>query len=353
MGQLINLTSDERQALRTLLNKRKVENLVSRRANALLLLDEGLDVNEVSRVLYLNVESLYRWQREFSKKRLSFLPLKAYKSREGHLSCDQEQKVKEHFRQNPPRNTGEVRAYIREAFEVEFSRSGAIKLMKRLGFSYKKPRLLPLKAKPEAQQAFIREYRALSRSLPDDEAIVFGDAVHPEYQSKPAYGWFLKESRPALSATSGRKRLNIHAALNLETFSLQWVEAERINAETTRHLLEKVEQAHPGKRKIHLFLDNARYHHAKALKPWLKDPGRRLVLHFLPAYCPHLNPIERLWGVMHKTVTHNRCYESFKDFVEAVLNFLRRTLPERWKDFRDTITDNFRVITDAKHDIIR
>jgi hypothetical protein len=28
----------------------------------------------------------------------------------------------------------------------------------------------------------------------------------------------------------------------------------------------------------------------------------------LGAYCPHLNPIERLWGVMHKHVTHNKSY---------------------------------------------
>jgi len=31
-----------------------------------------------------------------------------------------------------------------------------------------------------------------------------------------------------------------------------------------------------------------------------------LSLHFIPAYCPHLNPIERLWGVMHRNVTHNK-----------------------------------------------
>jgi transposase len=31
----------------------------------------------------------------------------------------------------------------------------------------------------------------------------------------------------------------------------------------------------------------------------------------VPAYCPHLNPIERLWGLMHKNVTHNRCYATY------------------------------------------
>jgi len=56
---------------------------------------------------------------------------------------------------------------------------------------------------------------------------------------------------------------------------------------------------------IHVFLDNARYHHAKLVHDWLSRPGCRIRLHFVPAYCPHLNPIERLWGVMHKHVTHN------------------------------------------------
>ena len=43
---------------------------------------------------------------------------------------------------------------------------------------------------------------------------------------------------------------------------------------------------------IHVFLDNARYHHAKLVQEWLALPGRRIKLHFIPTYCPHLNPIE-------------------------------------------------------------
>jgi hypothetical protein len=48
---------------------------------------------------------------------------------------------------------------------------------------------------------------------------------------------------------------------------------------------------------IHVFLDNARYHHAKLVQQWLARPGCRIKLHFIPSYCPHLNPIERLWGL--------------------------------------------------------
>jgi hypothetical protein len=63
------------------------------------------------------------------------------------------------------------------------------------------------------------------------------------------------------------------------------------------------------------------------------------------AYCPHLNPIERLWGVMHKNITHNKTYGTCKEFAEATLNFLRDNVPRNWAKYRSTVTDNFRVIS--------
>ena len=37
-------------------------------------------------------------------------------------------------------------------------------------------------------------------------------------------------------------------------------------------------------------------------------------------------------------------YAKFRDFAEAVLGFLRNTVPKRFDEFSSTITDNFRVI---------
>ncbi len=144
--------------------------------------------------------------------------------------------MKEHLSLHPPRSTNEVRAYVENKYGQVFSRSGAIKLMARLGFVYKKPKLLPLEAKEDEQREFIKKYNTLCNQLMADEAIVFGDAVHREHQSRPAHGWFPRGSRPAIAATSGRKRINIHGMLNLETFQFQFVETEKINAETTRQL---------------------------------------------------------------------------------------------------------------------
>jgi hypothetical protein len=106
-----------------------------------------------------------------------------------------------------------------------------------------------------------------------------------------------------------------------------------------------------GKRLIHLFVDNARYHHAKRVQAWLARPDGRIKLRFILAYCPHPwsasrpKPIERLWGLMHKHVTHNRCHATFAAFKAAVLTFLREEVPRKRDIYCDQVTDNFRIIS--------
>jgi transposase len=265
---------------------------------------------------------------------------------------EQENTLKAHFTEHPARNADEVCTYALAEFGRSYCPSGAARLMRRLGFEYKKPQLLPAQADEVKQAAFIAMYEALMRELGADEMVVFSDAVHPEHQSRPTHGWFLKGQKTALKATSGRKRLNIQGALDLETFQFTFVEGEKINAQTTRAMLEKLERGNPTKTAIHVFVDNARYHHAKILQPWLECPERRVKLKFLPAYAPHLNPIERLWGVMHEWITHNRHYATFNQFTEAIFNFFRKTLPEKWRDFRDIVSDNFRVVSLKEYKLI-
>ena len=121
----------------------------------------------------------------------------------------------------------------------------------------------------------------------------------------------------------------------------------RVDAASTIMLLMAIEAMYPGMRLIHVFLDNARYHHAKLVQQWLARSGCRIRLHFIPSYCPHLDPIERLWGLMHRHCTHNKCYAGFKDFSRAVLGFLRERVPRNWHVYCDQVTDNFRVIDPA------
>jgi hypothetical protein len=79
-------------------------------------------------------------------------------------------------------------------------------------------------------------------------------------------------------------------AVDLETGQTIMKDVLTVDALSTILLLTAIEAMYPAMRWIHVFLDNARYHHAKLVQAWLAQPGRRIKLHFIPAYCPHLNP---------------------------------------------------------------
>lgn len=69
---------------------------------------------------------------------------------------------------------------------------------------------------------------------------------------------------------------------------------------------------------IFLILDNASYHRAKSLKPFLKDNKDRLWLFALPPYSPELNVIEMVWRETRRDATHNRYFPTIKRLTRAI-----------------------------------
>ena len=49
-----------------------------------------------------------------------------------------------------------------------------------------------------------------------------------------------------------------------------------------------------GGQKIHVIADNLRVHHSKVIKRWVRRYSDLIELHYLPSYCPDLNPDEYL-----------------------------------------------------------
>ena len=178
-----------------------------------------------------------------------------------------------------------------------------------------------------------------------DKAVCCADAVHPEQQTKPAFGRVRKGSNPAVKTTAGRGRVNIHGALNLETFDAPFVEPTTIDGVSAAQLLSGTGARNPDKRIIHVcwhviwhviihvIRDNAACPKGPDVRAFLARPDCRIHLVQLPPYCPHINPIERLSALIHQHVTHNRHGPTQKQFANAILRFLRETIPNEWKTF--------------------
>jgi len=190
------------------------------------------------------------------------------------LSQAQEETLVEYVSQALPRSTREVGVFIEQVFGVAYdSRSGLIALLHRLGLAYRKPETIGRRMDARDQQAFIAAYEKLLNSLGPDEATLFVDAVHPTYAAQSVGCWAPAGEALAVGRTSGRERLNIHGALDLETGKTAMIEVESVDAASTIRPLQTVESLYPRLARIHVFLDNARYHHAVLVREWLASPA--------------------------------------------------------------------------------
>lgn len=83
------------------------------------------------------------------------------------------------------------------------------------------------------------------------------------------------------------------------------------NTETFMRHLEHLKDTYSHKGKIILVLDNVKFHHSKLIQAWF-EANSKFEIEFLPPYSPNLNPIERVWWYMRKSITHNRYVESME-----------------------------------------
>jgi transposase len=309
------LTDQERAQLKSQ-HKQERDGRVRDRIKAILLYDEGWTPQQIAKVLLISDQAVRNHVDEY--KASNKLKPESGGSEE-KLSKEQSQKLEVHLQEHTYLYIKDIIAYVQTSFGVAYTVPGLRSWLQRHGFSYKKPAVVPGKANKEQQQAWLAEYEKLRQGLASDETICFVDGVHPTHNVQPAYGWIKKGVRKEIPANTGRSRLNLSGVIDVVTHNILVQEDKTLNTESTIRFFQKIEEAYPEKRKIHIFCDNAPYYRNKEVKQHLETS--KISLHFLPPYSPNLNPIERLWKWMKERVIYNTYYEHFEDFKGAIFGF--------------------------------
>lgn len=299
--------------------------------NAVILLGSGWTIEEVVEALLLDDETLRTYVKNYLSGGVSALMQNNYKGSAPKLSEGQIQKLCAELDAHIYPTTHAIAHYIKVRFGVEYTISGLTDLLKRLNYVYKKPKLVPGNADPEAQEMFVEQFNAFMQNKRETDAVFFIDAVHPTHNTMATYGWMKKGKETELQSNSGRSRLNIHGAMNAETYETTIISSEEnINTDSTISLFEYLIVLYPLATTIYVILDNAKYHYSKEVQEWVKNSKIQLV--FLPSYSPELNLIERLWRVFKKNVLYNKYYKTFEEFKSASTAFF-----ENQKNHHDEI----------------
>lgn len=335
----LSFTNEELQDLKQL-HKKSKNRTQADRIKAIILYSKNWSTVQIADALLLDEDTIRNYQFRFENNGMESLLQNNYVGKPCKLTTEQLESLEQWVEKKNPMNSHEVCDFIFSTYSICYTFSAVCNLLQKMGFVYKKPQLIPGKADAKKQKKFVSYYENLKKEV---DVIYFIDGVHPQHNTKASYGWFKKDQKAELKSNTGRKRLNINGAVNIDTKDVVIRMDETINAQSTIKLFESIESKHPEASEIVIISDNARYYHCQLIKDFLSKENRKINLIFLPSYSPNLNLIERLWRFFYKKTLNNRYYEKFTDFESAFRSFFSNI--GRWKSQLDTLlVEKFEII---------
>lgn len=335
----ISLSEEKKQELE--LKHRKEKN--SRNADrikSILLYDEGWDFKKISQALRIHKDTAYGYISDYiHSENLQF----KYQGSKEKLTEDQAKQLIAYLEENLYTKVLEIINYVKITFNITYTVSGMTDWLKKHNFSYKSPKGSPSKADIQKQHEFDEIYAQLKeKSEKNKEPIMFLDAVHPSMQTKLSYGWIRKGKDKEVPTTASRTKVNIMGAVDLDQMTAVTKECEKnITGDAIINFFDEIKKQYPLKNVIHLILDQAGYNKASNVREYASKIG--IHLHYLPAYSPNLNAIERLWKVMNEEIRNNVFFKTAKEFKEKIRWFFDKRLPELLPTLRSRINDNFHI----------
>lgn len=307
------------------------------RIKVILLLDEGRTNKSIAEYLFLDEGTIRNWRKRFKTGGLEKLFADDYKIKRSFLSEDELVKLSLHLEQTVFQRARDVGEYIFSEFGVRLKDNSVVRILRRLGFSYKKAKRVPSRACPEKQAKFIRSYNAFK---PHGE-VFFLDSTHPRFCPVLGYGWIKKGTDKFLPTNAGRVHLNITGAINIETLQVISRQSEVVNEDAICEMIRAVRGKKSFKNRIYLIMDNARYNKSRKVKRLAER--LRVRLKYVPPYSPNLNLIERLWRFFREKILSMKSYESLDIFKETCSNFFRG-IRKYERELRTLMTDNFQIL---------
>ena len=163
--------------------------------------------------------------------------------------------------------------------------------------------------------------------------IRFLDECHFQQHGSRCRMWIPPEEKdPILLHAPTKKSISLFGSVTANTGEIVTQMSKIFNAETFLIFLKRILHTKKRGKKIIIVLDNARYHHAVILKPWLKENRKKIALMFLPPYSPELNHIERVWKITRRLCTHNEYFPT----LEKLMNVVRKQM-KRWEKSNETL----------------
>lgn len=311
---------------------------VAIRAQMILLSAQGLSVPQIARMFDADRKTVRFWMRRFDVHGPAGLYDAPRSGRPHKLSADIRDKLVEMIQQDPDQSgclatfwtVAMLVLALVDRCGVHVSASAVRQTLHQLGLRWGRPRLaMPGRDDPRK----VAKQWAIAQAVIDagpEAAILYADESRIQLLPlvRAMWHWLGQQIRVPTPGTNITR--SVFGALNIRTGHWVYLIRQRTTSGDFVAFLEYLLTVYPTG-PIILVVDNYASHTARAVTAWLAL-NTRLRLFYLPTYCSHLNPVERIWLQLKGTVAANRLYGSMSLLLLSVETFFTNLAPQKALD---------------------
>ena len=302
------------------------------RMHIILLLSQGRAWALIAAVLFCSTATIARWKTRFESGGVEALLVET-RGRRATLLVSWALLIVTWIRTRTPRDFGYCRSrwccatlavVLYDTHRVTVSAETVRRCLRAQQMVWRRPR--PVLGPTDEQRRWkLRKIRELLRDLPADEAAAFQDEVDLNLNPDIGCMWMEKGQQATVVTPGNNVRRYLAGSMSWRSGELIVTQGTRRNAELFVRHLDDLRRAFRHYRKVHVICDNARFHTilgSKVVRQYMAQHGDRIVLHYLPAYSPQDNPIERVWWHLHEQITRNHRCASIEELLKLTMAWL-------------------------------
>jgi putative transposase len=236
------------------------------------------------------------------------------------LSKEQKQDLKQRLDQPACWTTGQVRNLVKKQYGVSYGPRQMQRILRGLGLYCYKPQPRDFRQPQKADEKLKERLRAVLDALGlqgkdlEQLCIGFADESSPQLHSNSARLWSTRKG-VIKKVNTDKKKQNSFGFYALKGKSVI-ASMGKGNQQNIVQMLTLIREANQQAQTIILIWDN----HSAHLTPFVEQTAKQLqiVLVNLPPYSPNLNPIERIWKQIKKTISEAGLIQHIKQLEHVI-----------------------------------
>ncbi len=337
-SKIIKLTEQEIQELLVISRSQKAENRYVLRAKIILMSSEGKTLDYITQTLNCSRATAAKWRKRFHKLRISGLKDSQRPGRETIYTPEEKAEV---IRLSCAKPEGGYTRWSQQriAEKTGISKSHVNRILNEATLKpHKIDQWCGKSTDPEFEVKMVDVIglymnppeNALILSVDEKTQIQTLDRTQPELPMIPG--------KPKRQTNTYKRNgtVSLIASLAVHTGEIVASTIDRNTSDNFLKFLKKLDRKYRNKH-LHIILDNLIIHKNDKIKEWLKHK-RKFTFHFTPTYSSWLNMIEIWFGILTKDVLVGGIWESKKQLIDQLMEYIKTYNRTRAKPFEWTYT---------------